>query len=102
MFFLMLGIKPMVVPLELAVDSPRVRVVSPTDVTARLREWSFEDAAAKKDASGLPTLAGAVETRPAVMSADVRRDRNMATPSDASTLGLRGGSEEWPKALSSP
>ena len=42
LLFLLLGVKPLVFPLQAALGSPSVRVVSPTDVTGRLREWAFE------------------------------------------------------------
>lgn len=69
MLFLLLGMKPMVAALDAAVDSPGVRVVSPTDVTARLREWAFEDEEAEEAVREIDTRGGRVEPAPAVMGA---------------------------------
>lgn len=44
LLFLLLGVKPLVLPLEAALDAPAVRILSPTDTTGRLREIAFEDA----------------------------------------------------------
>ncbi len=42
LLFLLLATRPLAMGLEAAVDSPSMRVVSPTHVTQRLREWSFD------------------------------------------------------------
>lgn len=43
LLFLLLGMKPLVLPLVEAFQSPNMRVFSLTDVTDRLRERAFED-----------------------------------------------------------
>ena len=73
LLFLLLGVKPLMFPLEMALGTPAVRVVSPTDVTASLREWAFEPSRAPGDAAptdGItPRSEGGTSGPPAGLSA---------------------------------
>lgn len=51
LLFILLGVKPLAGGLQFAVDTPTVTVVSPTHVTARLREWALAEKDAAPDAA---------------------------------------------------
>lgn len=42
MLFLILATWPLSTFVETSIDSPRARIISPTEVTGRLRDWAFE------------------------------------------------------------
>jgi ABC-type transport system involved in multi-copper enzyme maturation permease subunit len=49
LLFLLLGMRPFMFPLQAAVGTPNVRILSPADVTGRLREIAFEEAPAAEE-----------------------------------------------------
>ena len=66
LLFLLLGVKPLVLPLQVALGSPRVQVLSPTNITGRLREVAFE--APEEEAPIVRTRAGVVPEKETELS----------------------------------